>query len=190
MMFANIIALAVIIISLIIVLIVVVKKFPQLVNIDAAEIPEEKEDRVKKRLAKEKLQRNLLERVRKIKEKVKPHSQRAGEGFKRVYKKVIDLERDYKKRIQPKTPEDRQRLDKKTDVLVTKGRELTEKESFEEAESKFIDAIALDLHNVEAYRGLGVLYWERGDLEHAKETFEHILKINADNFDAYSHLGN
>jgi len=46
------------------------------------------------------------------------------------------------------------------------------------AEKKYIDIIAADPRNIEAFEGLGDLYYEQGMFSEAKETFKHVLKLD------------
>lgn len=60
---------------------------------------------------------------------------------------------------------------------------------YEEAERKYIAAIALDTKSVEAYKGLGNLYYDQKKYDESKATFEHIVKLNERNAEAHARLG-
>ncbi|MFA5359104.1 MAG: tetratricopeptide repeat protein [Patescibacteria group bacterium] len=190
MIIANIIALAVIVICLLVVIIIIVKKFPALSNIDVNASSSGQDSLVKKRIVREKLRRNLVESSRKMAKKMKPTLEKIFGSFKTTYQNVLDLEKRYRAKVSAHTPQEKEKIIQQAGDLVSEGRKLTEEEEFEAAERKFIDAISLDHKNIEAYQGLGDLYWEKGKLDQAQETFEYIIKMNADNFDAYSRLGN
>jgi len=50
-------------------------------------------------------------------------------------------------------------------------------------EKKYIDLIAQDPRNFEAYKQLGLLYFQQGNKEDAKECFRQVLKINPGDFE-------
>ncbi len=190
MMIINLLALGFIVICLTVILVVVFKKFPQLSNIDVETITAEREGNVKDRLLEEKLQRGLKARLAQLQKVARPIRGGIVSGLSKAYSGALELERKYKQRLEPKTSSERQKVDQETDSLVEQGYALLTKGQQAEAERKFIDAIALDPKDVEAYEGLGELYWEQGNLEQARQTYEYIIKLNADDFAAYSHLGN
>jgi protein O-GlcNAc transferase len=66
---------------------------------------------------------------------------------------------------------------------------LVDQEDYDEAEKKYIEIISLEPKNVEAYRGLGNLYFIQNNYEDAKQTFNHVLKINKEDDMAYAKLG-
>lgn len=190
MMLANIIVFGIIALCLLVIIFIIVRKFPQLSNIDVETIPEEKQGAVRDRLVRERFRRNFLEPLKSLSKKTGPAFSAASRGFSKTYSKVLEMERNYRKKLEPKTPKEKKEIDKKTENLVSQGEELLGKNNFAEAERKFIDAIALDPKDAEAYHGLGELYWEQGKMTEARETFEFLLKLNAENYEVYSHLGN
>jgi tetratricopeptide (TPR) repeat protein len=172
-----------------VIIFIVIKKFPELIQIDADTLVETKEEKVKRRIIREKLERNFIIKVKGSVKKAQPWFKKIGIFAKRVFDKTLELERKYRKKLEPKTVAEREKIDNETEDLVKNGLELLAEEKFSEAERKFIDAVALDPKDIEAYQGLAELYWEQGKLDEAKQTYEYILKLNADNYDAYSHLG-
>jgi len=190
MVIINLIILGIIIICLVIIIIVVVRKFPQLSQLDVKTIPQAREEQAKKRIIKEKLERDLLVQMRKGAKKLRPLLNKLILGFKNIFDRTLALERSYRQKLEPKTPQEQEKVDVKTDDLVKAGVKLLAEEKFSEAEKKFIDALTLDANDTEAYQGLGELYWQQGKLKEAKQTFEHILRLNADSYDAHSYLGN
>ncbi|MBI5621260.1 tetratricopeptide repeat protein [Candidatus Falkowbacteria bacterium] len=190
MIIVNVITLGVIIVCLLVIIAVVIKKFPQLTQIDVETLPETKAGETRERIVRAKLERNFFAKFRALSKRARPIGDRAVATFRTVFEATLALERKYREKLAPKTLAEKQKVDAKTEDLVKSGEELMAQDKFVEAERKFIDAIALDPHDSEAYGGLGALYWEQGKLDEARETFEHVLKLNADNYDAYAHLGN
>ena len=189
MMLVNIITLGVIVVCLLVIIFIVIKKFPKLTQVDTETLPESKEEKAKDRIIKAKLERKLLVKVKSWFKKARPLADKLSVITKNIFNKTLELERAYRKKLEPKTLQEKEKVDAKTDDLVKSGEELLAQDKFVQAERKFIDAIALDSKDLEAYQGLAELYLEQDRVEEARETFEYILKINTDNYDAYSQLG-
>ncbi|MGL6198750.1 MAG: tetratricopeptide repeat protein [Lachnospiraceae bacterium] len=60
------------------------------------------------------------------------------------------------------------------------GTELLEQGSYEDAAEKFEAAIADGQNPEEAYRGLGIAYWEQGDYRRARASFSRALSYGAE----------
>jgi len=60
------------------------------------------------------------------------------------------------------------------------GTELLEQERYEEAAEIFAEAIADGREQKEAYRGLGIAYWEQGDFRRARASFSRALSYGAE----------
>ncbi|MEK7139112.1 MAG: tetratricopeptide repeat protein [Patescibacteria group bacterium] len=190
MLIINLIAIAIIVLSLAGAAVVVARKFPQLAQLDPAALPEVRSDLVKDRLIRQKFTRVMSERLLAWQQQLRPYQQRVGQGVTALYRRLLELERRAKKKLEPTTPQQRAKVDQRTETLVEVGNRLLVEGKYIEAEQKFINALSLDARDVEAYQGLGELYTQQGNLEQAKETFEYILKINEDDFAAHSRLGN
>ena len=76
-----------------------------------------------------------------------------------------------------------------TDTLMFEAKRFIAAGDLIAAEDKFLAAIKLDSKAVEAYRGLGRIYFEQGKLKQAKEVYEFILKLSPDDDRAYNRLG-
>lgn len=55
-------------------------------------------------------------------------------------------------------------------------------------EKRFIDLIARDPRDLEAYKQLGLLYLKQGDKEDAKNCFKQVLKLNPDDMEVISKM--
>lgn len=60
------------------------------------------------------------------------------------------------------------------------GLKLLQEQKYEEAAEKFRQSIEKDKDLAEAYRGLGLAYWELEDYENAKDAFENALEQGAE----------
>jgi len=188
----NIIPLIIILFCLVVILAIVFKKLPLLANFDIGSIPQEKEADTKTKIMEERLQR----KAKFILSNIKPYFKHLVKDIKKqydaTYAKLKDMEEKYKAKPEVKTIVTKKEFDdfeKKKDNILKQAEELIDKEEYEEAEKKYIEIISSDPKNVEAYRGLGNLYFLQDNYEDAKQTFEHILKINKEDDLAYAKLG-
>lgn len=172
------IPLIIIIISLVFMVIIVIRKFPTLASIDIGNLPSEKESRLKRNLLSERLRRKLIDRWQKIRIFVIPVWRVGRNGLISFYKKIRDLEKQY-------------RLHKKRGHLPDSPNEaaadiLTEAENYfssgklKEAEEAYIALIKHNPSHLEAYEGLVEVYLAQKEYEHAQETINFILRIKKD----------
>jgi len=172
----DIIPLVLILISLLVIIIVAAKKFPALANLDVHNIPAEKEARFKEQIVSNRLAYWFLKWNSKMLRLLRPVFHFANEFFKNQYAKLHELKEGYN--ADPNiTPEE---MDKKIEQLLKNAEELTRQDELAVAEKKLIEVIGLDSKNIEAFKQLAHLYFDRKDYEEAKQTFEHILKLEED----------
>jgi len=72
--------------------------------------------------------------------------------------------------------------------IMTQKIQTTTEAFVRDKEKKFIDEIARDPRNVEAYKQLGFLYCEQGNKDDAKNCFRQVLKLNPDDFEVISKI--
>ncbi|HDQ23051.1 MAG TPA: tetratricopeptide repeat protein [Candidatus Uhrbacteria bacterium] len=177
----NILALIIILICLGIILAIVVRKMPILASFDVNEIPEEKNAKTKDKIIGERLQRKAKFLLSKVSPAFKKATSFSQLKIKSINEKLKELEEKYRKRI-PKedlvTKEDFEKFEKNIDSLLAEAESFADKDDYEEAEKKYIEIIGLDSRNIEAYHGLGDVYFMRKNYDEARQTFEHILKLN------------
>jgi len=183
----DIVPLIIIILCLVGIIIIVVRKFPVLATIDISTIQREKEAEMKEKIITERLERktqNMLKRLILI---ISPFKLWLKNQFKKIYDKVLELEKYYQKK--QKLIPAAEDLELKIKKLLLVVEELIKENKLKEAEEKYIEIISLDPKNLPAYEGLGNLYLEEKNYDYARETFEHILKLKADDVDTYINLG-
>lgn len=73
--------------------------------------------------------------------------------------------------------------------LLADAADFAAKERYEEAEQRYLAALALDATCIPAYEGLGNVYLDQKEYEQARATFLHIVKLNERHADAYARLG-
>ena len=182
----NIIALIAILLSLAIILAIIYRKLPLLASFDVNSIPEEKAAETKTKI----MEQRLARKFKFFYSKIIPFFNTIGNLFQRKIKvfseKISAWEEKYKTKPQKEalvTKEEFETFEKKIGAGLKESQELVNRESYEEAEKKYLEILSSDPKNIEAYRGLGNIYFLQTQYEEAKQTFIHILKLNkADSF--------
>lgn len=72
--------------------------------------------------------------------------------------------------------------------LVREAQALAKEGKVTRAERAYLEALKLDMRHVEAYRGLGALYLSDRQYRQAKETFEFLLHLKAEDGSVYAGL--
>ena len=169
----NIIPLVLILFSFIIIVVITVRKFPVLANLDVENIPKEKEAKFKEKIISGRLKRNIYQHGSKLNRFTKPVFGAISTFFKWAYNKLHELKDVYKS--QEELPGEE--AETKADELLIEAKEQIREENLGEAEKILIEIINIDNKNIEAFKTLGELYHERKNFSEAKETFQHVLKL-------------
>jgi tetratricopeptide (TPR) repeat protein len=103
--------------------------------------------------------------------------------IKRLYFKITELEKHYRRQAKISSvvnlkKENLVNLIKEKNNLAT---DLFNQQKYKEAEESYIEIIALDSKNVEAYLGLAKVYLALEDTDHAKELYQYVLRIDEKN---------
>lgn len=189
----NIIPLILILLSFSVIIVIIVRKFPVLANLDVENIPKEKEAKFKEKIISGRLKRNIYQYSSKLKRFTTPISKTVNAFFKWAYNKLHELKDVYKN--QEELP--KEEVETKADELLIEAKELIREESMEEAEKILIEIINIDNKNIEAFKTLGELYYERKNFIEARETLQHVLRLEKEesgeiNFDlslVYKEMG-
>lgn len=181
----DIIPIILIFISVVVIFLITIKKFPALANLDVKNIPAEKEALFKQQIVSNRLKRTIFKWNSKIIRFSRPIIKFINNFFKELYLKLHELKEGYKNQ-QTITPED---LDKRINQLLIEAEELSRQDDLVMAEKKLIEVIGLDSKNITAFKQLANLYFERKDYEEAKQTFEHILRLEDDNEESLENNG-
>ena len=170
--------------SLAVIIYITVKKFPALASLDAANIPAEKEARIKERILSSRLKRNLLKWNVRTAKLLRPLAIGSAGFFRWLYRRLIDLKEGYN--IRPSVPPEE--MEKNIQLLFEEAENLRRQDELAAAEKKLIEIISLEPKSIKAFKQLAQLYFERKELEEAKQTFEHILKLHEGDEEAYEGL--
>ena len=170
-----------IVLSLSVIIFIVIKKFPQLTLLDVDSIDEVKTDKKKKDFYKKKAEEGARDTEIKTKKLLKPLVQKWREMQLEFRKYVGKIQRQ----IIEKSEEKKEGLNKRNvtedlKVLLQEGEYVLSQGDLDTAEKKYIEAVRLDPKNVEAYYGLGSVYYSQGQIDEAIETFKFILQLESD----------
>ncbi len=167
------IAFAVIIVCAAGIVAVAARKFPQLTLIDAEALPAEREAAKKKAIIRERVSRRTSELGRRIAAALTRRFERFQNSFREAYRKALALERQFRqeRRLDP------EQAKAKAAALLAEADAMAKGPEPGAAEKKYIEVIALDEKNPDAYRGLARLYGALRRHSQAKETFEFLIKM-------------
>jgi len=172
---SNIFPVSLIVISVIIILMIVIRKFPQLAILDVENMPQEKAERIKERLIKNRLERDLSRWNSKFSEVWKFLSKRFNFLFSWLTKLRAEREkyRDIKQSAQITKEE-------KIELLLGQARELAktgETDDLNEAETKLIEVASLDKKCLPAFSELGNVYDRMKKYPEARQTYLYCLRL-------------
>ena len=154
----------------------VVKKSALLINVNVDNLPEVKVQRQKDAILKSRLERSWVDIFGKLKVLASPAKSRVNEKFKQYYKKLKDIERDLRRRGFEKLSSSVDRS-QAIDEILTAAKQHINSEKYNEGEDTILDAIAIDQHNIEAYKLLVEVYRLKKEYTQAKETLQYLLKL-------------
>lgn len=179
-------------VSILTIVAIVVRKFPQLSNVDLESLPQEKEARTKREIMSRRLKNESGKMLASMSTVARPVikvwslSQRK---FRLYVDKVEGLwhheERTKKRVVQLAVSEDREL---KMHTLLQEASTYLQAGAFEQAEAHYINVISLNPKSTDAYRGLADTYLAKGSVEEAEQTFQFLLKLKPDDDAAMAKL--
>ncbi|MEK9158495.1 MAG: tetratricopeptide repeat protein [Patescibacteria group bacterium] len=198
-MFYSILPITIILLSLLAIVLIILKKFPQLTAVEVEKIVEVQQAQIKENIQLQKFNRSLVSLWGKIKSQLGKFQAVSGfwkktqskfrvfvHNLKERHKKLIEAEMA-KRSIQVKepTPEAIQEVGS----LLKQADEAVDQKNNSLAERLYIEVIKQDSKNIEAYRGLGRLYFNTKKFKESAETFDYLLKLKPDDVRAFNRLG-
>lgn len=190
----NIIFLLIIIAALAIILFIVIRKFPQVANLDIHSLPEEKIYRKKREIINKRIEKsgNLLkEKIGKLFIPVAKAWGKFQLQF-RVYVGKIEKLLHHEQFLKTKTKRLASRrmsgakdnFDKENEQkfgqLIQNGEQELKLSNYDKAEEIFISAIKINPKSAVAYRGLGDTYLAKNSIEEAVQTYKFLIKMEPD----------
>jgi len=177
----NLTAFLIIIVSLTVIIIILSRKFPLLKHIELELVDREK--KAKYLLVEQRLKRN----IDKIKERIKLNSliQNGSKVIDNVksFVQILDsakkeylsrLKNAKRKKNETGAPPNDQSVN---DERLAAIRQLVQQNNLEDAEKMIFELIKNDPKNLEAYKMLGDMYFDKKNFVHAEATLEHILQL-------------
>lgn len=156
-------------------------------SIDVERVPIHRATQLKGQLVEERFRRHLDAASRAVRRLLAPALAIVRRQGGRLAAKLRSLEDRYQLPGGTAQP-DEARLAKITQLL-NEARTYLEDGQLVEAEAKCIEAISLHQFEVSAYRLLGEIYRQQKDYAHAREVYEFLLELNAQDPEAHVGLG-
>lgn len=175
-MLFDLIPIIIILGSLSLIIYIIIGKFSALANLNIDTIKAEKEARFKEQIISSRLKRNVLKYQVKIGKAVTPLASAADSFFKKSYLALVDLSKRYKHEHVKVVDNAEERIA----VLFNEAEDSIKRDDQAGAERRFIEIISLDSKNVKAFKELGSLYFDMKNLNEARQTLEHALKLKED----------
>lgn len=176
MPFLDLIVLLLVVASLVVAVAIVARKFPLLAALRLEHLPKHRQLIVKGRILERRLAGKAQVALRRIGTAVKPAKAAFGKTVQRVRTKLEDLEREYERQRQLRRPEDERRH--QLNLLLTEAETLFGNGSFADAEKKYIEVVSHDPKHLDAYQGLGDVYLQLKEYDHAREVLEVALRLS------------
>lgn len=158
-----------------VVLFVLGRHWKEIRLLDPESIQEEREKQKRDQILLQRFDRMRAEKVA----PVRAVGQRIVHGvktrFHEVYIRLVRLERSYRQAKMPfasMTPSTKDRLK----LILNEARSLARDLKWAEAERRYLEALGMDSHAWDAYKGLGQIYLKQDLLPQATETYEFLLK--------------
>ena len=181
----NIIFLIIIVAALGVILFLVIRKFPQLANLDLHNLPEEKIYQKKREIINKRIAKSSSLLKEKFSKLLIPIGKIWGKlqlQF-RIYvgkiEKLLHHEQVLKIKQKNKVV-NRKESEQKIGQLILEGEQQLKDGSYEKAEEIFISAIKIDPKSAVAYRGLGDTYLAKNSMEEARQTYKFLIKMEPD----------
>lgn len=158
-------------------------------GVDVAQLPGAAPAQLKRQLLDQRLQRQL-------KQVGAPAASLVSGWFGALYRwahdgaeRLVALEESYRRRLLGKPLADVLAQQQQRQALIAEAESLAEDEDFAAAERVYLDLVKMDPSSVEAYEGLGSLYYRQRQYDDARLTFEYLAKLHGGAEVGYSGLG-
>jgi len=185
-MWMWIIPLAILLISLGVVGFVLLRHLAHIAVLNVETIKEERAKRLKERIILDRFDRFSSEKLGGIKKAIIAGAQAVSKAARRLVQRLYKLEQHYQHLKSPvATSSDPQAVKR----LLEQAASLLRQDEFIPAEKLYIEVIGHHPKNVEAYEGLGNLYFKNRQYDQAHETLSFALRLQPDNASVLMSLG-
>lgn len=185
----NIVFLIIILASLIMIGSIIIRKFSLLANLNIDQLKSQQQAEVKVALLEKRLKRKFDWLTNFLKSSVWKNF---WQELQHSYQKIVSLEKKYLEERRIKKTSNLP-LEAKTELLEDKmgqAADLIKSDQLEDAEKIYLEIVASEPYNVDAYLGLAQIYFKQKDFAHAQELYNFVLKLNKKKDLALSGLGN
>lgn len=152
---------------------IIIKKFPALAILDVANIPGEKETKFKQQIMKQRVDRDLARWRGRLGRIMLFLNRRFSNWLKSRQAQLKKIKTTHE--VNARVPWAKKQ--KQIQGLLLAAEDLIKKEIFDKAEEKLVEVISLDQKNLPAFLSLGSLYESQKKWSEARQTYEHILKL-------------
>lgn len=158
--------------------VVIIRKSRQLSLIDTEALPEERENRIKREIMRERVGRMASAKSMAAADRLRPLIAAVSRAVHGILEGLRRMEQRLERTVN-KVPPRKTTNERKTEAvaLVEEADRLAIGGSWSEAEKRFVSAIALNPFSIPAYRGLGDLYFEIRNYSQAKETYAFLAHL-------------
>lgn len=183
----TIILLVILAVSLVVAVVIVVRKFPQVANLDVEHLPDERETRKKKEIIRRRIESEGARWLAALGGRVKPLRKLWGilQLRFRVYVGKIERLLHHEQRMKKPAPAatnpsviGETDQEEKVGAIVREGEHCLNEENYERAEKCFLAAIKIDPKAAAAYRGLADTYLAQKSTAEAEEIYRFILQLD------------
>lgn len=154
---------------------------------DPESLKEEQHRQKRAEVIRRRFERMHSDRVQPFKRLGRHVARAASQSYQAMYERLQAFESMYKNVKNPlaaMAPSTRERIK----MLLSEGRSLTRDLKFADAERRYLEVLALDGRQADAYKGLGQIYLKQKLYPQAKETYEFLLKIKKADDGVYAGL--
>lgn len=162
-----------------IIVVVVGRRLPDIASINVETLPEAQAAAKKRQLLIQRLERNVRSATSRMWQSTAPLRGAVRGRAGSFYDRLLVLEDAYRPAKRSRQP---------VNVLLADAERERLQGNDEVAEKLYLEVIAADHHNGRAYRGLGVLYHQKGQYEEARQALQHATKINPNDAGSYAEL--
>ena len=151
--------------------------YRQTKNLDVTSLKKERELATKNEIISRRLERKFTRGGAEVLKVLSPVGRAIMTGIRRLYRKIVTLERKYKQANKAPKSSDAP-VESTTLKLSTEIDELLEKKEYAIAEKKIIEMISHTPKDPNWYRCLGEIYMETRQYDQAKETYEYVISLD------------
>ncbi|HAZ28950.1 MAG TPA: hypothetical protein DCY48_04230 [Candidatus Magasanikbacteria bacterium] len=189
---ATILPFFLILLSLATIIVIVIRKFPRISLLDVDNLPEVKLERKKDEFWKKRVEEKAKVSQKELSARLRPFFQRLKDiqlQFRQYVGKVerLLMQEKIRRFSGTGTKDKTQAEDIRT--FLQEGQFALANGSYEDAEEKFLSVIRLDQKNVDAYRGLGDVYYKLKKFDEAEETFQFLIQLDPEEDQTFVRLG-